>query len=76
MGFHVGTTKTGSNIQGLEEAVKLAEGKPLHIAHINAYCRGYIEDPLLELKKTMDILKKSPNIISDISVLVYYLAHI
>jgi len=65
MGFHVGTTQTGSNIQGLEEAVKLAEGKPLHIAHINAYCRGYIEDPLLELKRTMDILKKSPNIISE-----------
>ena len=65
MGFHVGTTKTGSNIQGLEEAVKLAEGRPLHIAHVNAYCRGYIEDPLLELKRTMDILKKSPNIISE-----------
>lgn len=65
MGFHVGTTKTGSNIRGLEEAVEMAEGKPLHIAHINAYCRGYIMDPLLELKKAMDILKKSPNIISE-----------
>ena len=65
MGFHVGTTETGSNIQGVEEAVKLTEGKPLHIAHVNAYCRGYIEDPLLELKRTMDILKKSPNIISE-----------
>ncbi|HAJ33246.1 MAG TPA: amidohydrolase [Candidatus Atribacteria bacterium] len=65
MGFHVGTTETGSNIQGVEEAVKLAEGKPLHIAHVNAYCRGYIEDPLLELKIIMDILKKSPNIVSE-----------
>jgi len=65
MGFHVGTTETGSNIEGVEEAVKLAEGKPLHIAHVNAYCRGYIEDPLLELKRAMDILKKSPNIISE-----------
>ena len=65
MGFHVGTTETGSNIQGVEEAVKLAEGKPLHIAHVNAYCRGYIEDPLLELKIVMDILKKSPNIVSE-----------
>jgi len=64
-GFHVGTTETGSNVLGLEEAVKLAEGKPLHIAHINAYCRGYIEDPLLELKKAMNILKNSPNIISE-----------
>ncbi len=65
MGFHVGTTETGSNIQGVEEAVKLSEGKPLHIAHVNAYCRGYIEDPLLELKIIMDILKKSPNIVSE-----------
>jgi len=65
MGFHVGTTETGSNIQGVEEAVKLAEGKPLHIAHVNAYCRGYIEDPLLELKIVMDILKKAPNILSE-----------
>jgi hypothetical protein len=65
MGFHVGTTKTGSDTQGVEEAVKLTEGKPLHIAHVNAYCRGYIEDPLLELKIIMDILKKSPNIVSE-----------
>lgn len=65
LGFHIGTTKTGSNIRGLEEAVKMAEGKPLHIAHINAYCRGYIMDPLLELKKAMDILKNSPNIVSE-----------
>ncbi len=65
MGFHVGTTETGSNIKGVEEAVKLTEGKPLHVAHVNAYCRGYIEDPLLELKIIMDILKKSPNIISE-----------
>ena len=65
MGFHVGTTETGSNMLGVEEAVKLAEGKPLHIAHVNAYCRGYVEDPLLELKIVMDILKKSPNIISE-----------
>lgn len=65
MGFHVGTTQTGSNILGVEEAVKLAEGKPLHIAHVNAYCRGYIEDPLLELKRVTDILKKSPNVISE-----------
>jgi len=65
MGFHVGTTETGSDILGVKEAVKLSEGKPLHIAHVNAYCRGYIEDPLLELKIVMDILKKSPNIISE-----------
>ena len=65
VGFHVGTTETGSNILGLEEAIKLAEGKPLHIAHVNAYCRGMIEEPLTELQKAMNLLKKSPNIISE-----------
>lgn len=65
VGFHAGTTETGSDILGLEEAVNLAEGKPLHIAHINAYCRGLIAEPLVELQRAMDILKKSPNIISE-----------
>lgn len=37
----------------------------MHIAHVNAYCRGYVEDPLLELKIVMNILKESPNIISE-----------
>ncbi len=32
MGFNIGATKTGSNIEGLEEAVEMSEGKPLHIA--------------------------------------------
>ena len=65
VGFDVGTTKANNNILGLEEAIKLAEGKPLHIAHVNACCRGYIEDPLLELKRAMDILKKSSNVVSE-----------
>jgi len=65
LGFHVGTTLTGSDLHGVEEAIKLAEGKPIHIAHVNAYCRGYIEDPLLELKKMLDMLKAAPNVISE-----------
>lgn len=65
VGFHVGTTETGSNILGLEEAVNLAEGKPLHVAHINAYCRGLIEEPLLELNKTIKLLESSPNVVSE-----------
>jgi hypothetical protein len=65
VGFHVGTTATGSNILGLEEAIKLAEGKPLHIAHVNAYCRGLIEDPLSELKRALTALCNSPNIVSE-----------
>ncbi len=38
--FHCGTLKTGSNIEGFLEAVELAKGKSLHIAHINSYARA------------------------------------
>ncbi len=65
VGFHVGTTATGSNIRGLEEAVILARDNPLHIAHINAYCRGLIDHPYIELKHSVEILKKSSNIVSE-----------
>lgn len=63
--YHAGTTENGSNIDGMEEAIKLANGLPLHVAHINAYCRGLINDPLDELNRAFDILKNSPNIISE-----------
>jgi len=64
VGFHVGTTETGSNILGLKEAFELAGPDPLHIAHINAYCRGLVDDPFVELKTAMRLLKKNPNIVS------------
>lgn len=63
--FHAGTTETGSNIEGAEEAVKLAAGRPLHLAHANAYLRGQIEDPLSETKRLLDCLAANPNIVSE-----------
>ncbi len=63
--FHTGTTETGSNILGMEEAIHLAGGNPLHIAHINAYCRGMVEDSLNELSRAMNALKKAGNIVSE-----------
>ncbi|MEW6624644.1 MAG: amidohydrolase family protein [Bacillota bacterium] len=63
--FHAGTTDTGSNILGLEEAVILSGGNPLHIAHINAYCRGQIDGPLRELARAMEILQKAEHIVSE-----------
>jgi cytosine/adenosine deaminase-related metal-dependent hydrolase len=63
--FHVGSTATGSNILGLEEAVELAAGHPLHIAHVNSYCRGLVDDPLLEIKRALDLLKEAPNVVSE-----------
>jgi cytosine/adenosine deaminase-related metal-dependent hydrolase len=34
--FHVGTTEHGSNLEGLREAAELADGRSLHVAHINS----------------------------------------
>ena len=33
--FHVGSTATGSDLRGLREAAELADGGPLHVAHVN-----------------------------------------
>ena len=43
--FHVGTTETGSNIDGFSEAIRLAGRNRLHIAHGNSYCRGLSQTP-------------------------------
>jgi hypothetical protein len=58
---HAGTQATGSNIEGLEELVTLADGLPLHIAHVNAYCRGQITgDPLVETSRALKALRRAP----------------
>lgn len=41
--WHAGTSAHGSNLEGMIEAVQMADGYPLHLAHINAYCRGAIK---------------------------------
>ena len=62
---HAGTTTNGSNVKGFEESVALANKHPLHMAHANAYCRGQVEDPLMETKRLLDTLVKNPNIVSE-----------
>lgn len=63
--YHAGSTKNGSNINGLEEAIISADGLPLHLAHVNSYCRGLINSPLEEVHKALDLLEKNPNIVSE-----------
>ncbi|CAK7050124.1 MAG: Allantoinase [Desulfovibrio sp.] len=63
--FHCGSTATGSNIKGLLEAVELAGSNPLHIAHVNSYCRGMVDDVLEETLRGLDALRNSPNIVSE-----------
>ncbi len=63
--FHVGTTNSGSNIDGVKEAVELIGELPGHIAHVNSYCRGLVMDELDEAIEAVNLLKKSPNISSE-----------
>jgi hypothetical protein len=60
--FHAGSKKSGSNIEGFLEAVALAQGHSLHIAHVNSYCRGLIRPYMAEAEEAVAALIKSPNI--------------
>ncbi len=60
--YHAGTTSHGSNINGVLEAIEIADGNSLHLAHINSYCRGNIKDYMLEAEEVIEALKKNPQI--------------
>ena len=65
MAWHAGTTEKGSDITGLEEAVALCDGHPLHLAHLNAYCRGRVADVLEECRRAAALLEKHPEIVTE-----------
>lgn len=56
IGFHLGTKETGSRLDGLREVPKLVGNGRLHIAHVNAYCRGSIKRPVEECEEALQIL--------------------
>lgn len=62
---HAGTTATGSDVEGLEELVELADGRPLHVAHVNSYCRGQKEEPLVEAGRALRALRRAPAAFSE-----------
>ena len=63
--FHAGSKKTGSNIEGFLEAVALAQGHSLHIAHINSYCRGLTRPYMCEAEEAVAALIANPKIRSE-----------
>jgi alpha-D-ribose 1-methylphosphonate 5-triphosphate diphosphatase PhnM len=63
--IHAGTTATGSDVEGLEELVELAHGKPAHVAHINSYCRGQVDDPTAEAARALAALSAASAAWSD-----------
>ena len=65
LAFHAGTTATGSNIEGVAEAAELADGHPMHLAHVNSYCRGKVRPAVTEGEEALSILARHPNICSE-----------
>ena len=63
--WHAGSTTAGSNILGMLEAARVAQGMPLHMAHINAYCRGRVYDAKEEVAIALACLEQNPNLYSE-----------
>lgn len=63
--IHVGTTVNGSNIDGLTELFSLTDGNPVHVAHINSYCRGQVRDVLSEVSHALDLIGAAPAVRSE-----------
>jgi len=63
--FHCGTLQQGSNIDGFLEAVELANGNSLHIAHINSYTRGLKRPYMVEMEEAVTALINNPAIRSE-----------
>lgn len=55
--FHVGTKSSGSRLDGMREVpALLGNNGRVHVAHINAYCRGSILSPAEEIAESLQIL--------------------
>jgi cytosine/adenosine deaminase-related metal-dependent hydrolase len=63
--FHVGTTETGSDIEGFLQAVHLAGDRALHLAHVNSYCRGAIRPYMQEAEEALAALEAHPSLRSE-----------
>ena len=63
--IHAGTTQTKTNLEGFVQAVELAQGRHLHVAHINSYCRGLIKPCMEETEEALSLLEENPHICSE-----------
>ncbi len=54
--LHCGTRATSSNLEGLREVPELVGDGRLHVAHVNAYCRGMVLHPMDEYREAIEIL--------------------
>ncbi|QSH41274.1 amidohydrolase family protein [Lentisphaerota bacterium ZTH] len=63
---HAGSTESGSDLNGFKELIQLAGSNPVHIAHVNSYCRGEVlGDPVAEAVAALSILRKHDSYIAE-----------
>jgi hypothetical protein len=63
---HCGTTRNGSNLNGLLEALELAGSHRMQVCHVTAYCRGLTHgSALTETMMALEALAQRPHLVSD-----------
>lgn len=60
--WHAGSQTAGSNLKGMIEVVETCRGMRLHLAHINAYCRGRVKSVREEAEEAAALLIENPNL--------------
>lgn len=63
--WHAGSTRFGSNLEGCRESFELAQGRPFHLAHVNAYCRGRIMNEIDECREVASLLEAHPEVVTE-----------
>jgi hypothetical protein len=54
--LHCGTTASSSTLDGLREVPALVGDGRLHVAHVDAYCRGLVRQPIDECQEALSML--------------------
>ena len=63
---HCGTTRNGSNLNGLLEALELAGPNRMQICHVTAYCRGLTHgSAVTETMLALEALAACPHLVSE-----------
>ncbi len=65
LAFHAGTLNTRSDIDGFHEALELIGDTPVHLAHINSYCRGTVRPPMVETEEAVEALTRHAHVCSE-----------
>ena len=56
--FHVGTKDSGSDMTGLREVPEITGAGRLHVAHINSYTRGMVDEPHEEVQEALRMIAR------------------